>query len=258
MQMKVLYISGVILLAVYCAICAFLYFAQDGLVYPPVLESNPPGATALRLECPGATLKIWELHPAAQRALIYFGGNGEDVAMNFADFDKWFPDRAIYLVNYRGYSGSSGKPSETALVADAAAVFDWVKARHERIAVMGRSLGTGVATALAAQRPVDWLVLVTPYDSVMNVAADHYPWIPIRWLLKDRFNSVERIRRVHADVLAIVAEQDGSIRRARSDALIAAIAPQSRHAVVIPRANHNDISFFPEYQAALQAFVAGR
>jgi fermentation-respiration switch protein FrsA (DUF1100 family) len=256
--MKVLYVSGAILLAVYAAICAFLYFEQDTLMYPPVLESNPPGATAFRLKRSNATLKIWELHPGAQRALIYFGGNGEDVAMNIADFDAWFPERAIYLVNYRGYSGSTGKPSEPALVEDAAAVFDWVKARHEGIAVMGRSLGTGVATALAAQRQVDWLVLVTPYDSVLNVAAGHYPWIPVRWLLKDRFDSVARIGRVHADVLALVAEQDNSILRARSDALIAAIAPERRHAVVIPRANHNDISFFPEYQAALKAFVAGR
>jgi hypothetical protein len=93
---------------------------------------------------------------------------------------------------------------------------------------------------------------------VTKVAADHFPWLPIRWLVKDHYDSVGCIGRVHGDVLAVVAGQDEVVFRARSDALIAAMTSKSRHAVFIPRATHNDISLFPEYLSALKEFVAVR
>jgi len=239
----------------YGAICALLYLVQDRLLYLPHAEVTRRGATALRLECGGATLKIWELHPEQRAAVIYFGGNAEDVSANLADFDAALPDRAIYLVNYRGYGGSSGRPSESALIADAGSVYDWVRRRHDRIAVMGRSLGSGVATALATHRPIDRLILITPYDSIANVAADHFFWLPVRWLIKDRYDSLARMSRVHAPVLVIVAEHDEVILRPRSDALSAAIPSQLRRVVVVAGATHNDVSAFPGYLATLGEFL---
>jgi pimeloyl-ACP methyl ester carboxylesterase len=176
--------------------------------------------------------------------------------VNVADFAAAFPDRAVYLVNYRGYGGSTGRPSEAALLSDAVATYDWVAARHDRIAVVGRSLGSGVAVALAAQRPVDRLVLVTPFDSIANVAADHFPFFPVRWLLRDRYDSLQRIGEVRAPVLVLIAEHDEVVRRARSDALIAAIPADIRHTVLIRGATHNDISSFPAYWQTLQNFLA--
>lgn len=239
----------------YGVLCGALYLVQSLLLYHPTPQIPRPGAGSITLERGDVRLRIWELHRDARPALLYFGGNAEDVGADIADFDRAFPDRAVYLMNYRGYGGSTGRPSEKALLADAGALYDWVAARHERIAVIGRSLGSGVATALATQRPVERLVLVTPFDSITNVAADHFRWLPVRLLLRDRYDSRSRIGSVRAPVLAVVAERDEVVFRARSDALIAAIPAPGRHAVVVAGATHNDISSFPDYFRAIREFL---
>jgi pimeloyl-ACP methyl ester carboxylesterase len=236
-------------------ICLLLYLAQDRLLYLPTPEVAYPGARALSIERGAASLRVWELHGAARPALIYFGGNAEDVGANIADFGAAFPARAVYLVNYRGYGGSTGRPSEAALTADAEAIYDSLRLRHDPIAVIGRSLGSGVAIALAARRPVERLILVTPFDSIASVAADHFPWLPVRALLRDRYDSLRRVGAVHAPTLVVVAEHDEVVYRARSDALIAAIAPALRHTVMVTGATHNDVSLHPLYLHSLSAFL---
>ena len=254
---KTLALTCAMAMAVYATACVLVYLNQERLLYYPTPEILRADARALRLRCGDATLKIWELHGEAKPALIYFGGNGEEVGANLPDFDAAFRDRAVYIVNYRGYGGSTGRPSEAALVSDAQIIYDHVAARHSGVAVIGRSLGSGVATALAASRPVERLVLVTPFDSIANVAADHSFWLPVRWLVRDRYDSARRIGGVRAPVLVVVAEHDEVIYRARSDALIAAIASEAR-VLVLPGATHNDVSAFPAYVRALKEFVAGR
>jgi len=252
---KTLLVLSSIALVIYIAVCAGMYWSQDGLLYFPTPEIDRPGVQALRIKRGDVTVKVWALHPSAQPALLYFGGNGEDVGENLSDFGRAFPDRAIYLVNYRGYGGSTGHPSEAALIADGEAIYDQLAAQHDHIIVMGRSLGTGVATALAAARPVAGVVLVTPYDSIANVGAGRYPWLPVHWLIKDPYDSAARIGKVKAPVLVLVAENDDSILRPRSDALIAAAPAGLTHVVVIPSAGHNDIETFPPYWPALKAFI---
>lgn len=241
--------------AIYMLICLLLYLAQDRLLYLPTPEVAYPGARALSIERGAASLRVWELHGAARPALIYFGGNAEDVGANIADFGAAFPARAVYLVNYRGYGGSTGRPSEAALTADAEAIYDSLRLRHDPIAVIGRSLGSGVAIALAARRPVERLILVTPFDSIASVAADHFPWLPVHALLRDRYDSLRRVGAVHAPTLVVVAEHDEVVYRARSDALIAAIAPALRHTVMVTGATHNDVSLHPLYLHSLSAFL---
>lgn len=253
--MKILFVLGLVALAIYIALCALMYLSQDRLLYFPTPDIARPGAQVLRVKRGDVTVKVWELHPIARPALLYFGGNGEDVGANLQSFERAFPDRAIYLVNYRGYGGSTGRPTEAALIGDAEAIYDQLATQHDRIVVMGRSLGTGVATALASSRPVAGLVLVTPFDSIANVGAGRYPWLPVRWLIKDPYDSAARIGKVRAPVLVLIAERDDSILRPRTDALIAAAPTGLVHTVVIPAAGHNDIETFPPYWPALQAFV---
>lgn len=253
---KTLVAVGVTALLGYLAVCGFMYFEQDRLLYFPSAEVDRPGAHALRLKSGDAIIKVWELHASAGPGLIYFGGQGDDVGADLNDFAVAFPDRALYLVNYRGYGGSTGQPREAELVADAQIVYDWVAARHDHVVAMGRSLGTGVATALASRRPVAGLVLVTPYDSIANVASDRYPWLPVRLLIKDPYDSVARIRQVKAPVLVLVAGHDESILRPRTDALVASIPSGSGRVVVIPAATHNDIQIFPAYWPSLQSFMS--
>lgn len=253
--MRVILYAALLAAAVYVLICALLYAAQDRLLYLPTPEVAHPGVPALRLRHAAATLKVWELHGAARPALLYFGGNAEDVGANIADFDAAFPGRAVYLVNYRGYGGSTGRPSEGALICDAEAIYDSLRAHHEPIAVIGRSLGSGVAVALAASRPVERLILVTPFDSIANVAADHFPWLPVRMLIRDRYDSLQRIGSVRSSTLVVVAEHDEVVLRARSDALIAALAPALRQTHLVPGATHNDVSAYPDYYPALREFL---
>ena len=253
--MRVILHAALVAGALYALICILVYLAQDRLLYLPTPEVAHPGARALSIARDAVALRVWELHGAAQAALLYFGGNAEDVGANIADFDAAFPERAVYLVNYRGYGGSTGRPSETALTTDAVAIYDSVRARHDTIAEIGRSLGSGVAVALAARRPVERLILVTPFDSIAGVAADHFPWLPVGALLRDRYDSLRRIGEVHAPTLVVVAEHDEVVYRARSDALLAAIAPPLRHTIIVAGATHNDVSLYPQYLQSLSEFL---
>ena len=150
-------------------------------------------------------------------------------------------DRLLYFPTPEGHPAGG-----TALVVRSGDVYDALQSRHGRIAVMGRNLGSGVATALAAARPVEKIIVITPYDSIARVAAHHYGWAPVRWLVKDPYDSERRMRDVHAPVLALIAGRDEVILRPRSDALVAAIAPTLRHFKVFPNATHNDINLQPE------------
>ena len=194
---------------VYVGIGAVLYVAQRSFLYLPVSE-NPAEDTPVEwVEVDGAELKVWAVAGTQpELAVIYFGGNAEDVYYNAEDFRQHLPEATAYLVNYRGYGGSSGSPSEAALFADALALFDRLAARHERIAVVGRSLGSGIATYLASQRPVHRLVLVTPHDSVLALAQKHYPVYPVSLMLKDRYESVRYAADIDMPVLLLVAQND--------------------------------------------------
>jgi len=245
----------VIAAVVYLGLCAWVYATQRAQIYFPTPESHTSDAQALWLESQGERLKIWEVPRASSRALIYFGGNAEDVAGNIADFSASFPDHSLYLVNYRGYGGSAGRPSEAGLFADALAVYDLVRREHTDIAVMGRSLGSGVAVQLASARPVGRLVLVTAFDSLVNVARHHFRWFPVGLLMRDRYESASRAHEVKAPTLVVIAAEDEIIPRARSEALAAAFAPGHARVVVVPGVGHNTLDWSPAYLEAVRGFL---
>lgn len=240
---------------VYGGLCGYLYLAQRSLIYFPTPEVDNPHAEALRLESGGETLKVWRLGAASEHAVIYFGGNAEDVSMNTPDFLRHLPEFTVYLVNYRGYGGSTGRPAEDALYADALAVYDFVDERHARVSTIGRSLGSGVATYLATSRDLERLVLVTPYDSIDRLAQASFPIFPVSLLLKDRYDSLGRAEGINVPTLLLIAGNDGIIPAKHSQALAAAIDPELVDAIVIDDATHNTISYAPEYSAALSAFL---
>jgi len=249
-------------LVVAAALCLGLwvwaYGTQRSQIYFPTPETRYPGARTLWLETEEERLKIWVVPRPGTRALVYFGGNAEDVAGNIEVFSAAFPDHSLYLVNYRGYGGSSGQPSEPGLFADALAVFDHVRAEHLDIAVMGRSLGSGVAVYVASQRPVDRVVLVTAYDSLVNVARAHFPWLPVGLLLRDRYESARRAREVKAPVLVVIAGEDEIVPRARSEALAAAFAPGQVQVRVVQGVMHNTLDLSPAYLGSVREFLLER
>jgi hypothetical protein len=242
--------------AAYGVLCAWVFFTQRGQIYFPTPASATPGAQALWLESQGERIKVWVVERPGPRALLYFGGNAEDVAGNVEAFAQAFPDRSLYLVNYRGYGGSSGQPSEAGLVADALTVFDYVQREQPAVAVMGRSLGSGVAVQLASARPVERLVLVTAYDSLVNVARGYFRWLPVGLLMRDRYESARQGPQVSAPVLVVIAGEDEIIPRERSDALTAAFAPGQARVVVVPHVGHNTLDLSPLYLGSVGEFVA--
>lgn len=243
---------------VYVGFGAFLYVAQRSLMYFPVPENDASDVVAEYLDTGAVTVKVWVVSPGKENAVIYFGGNAEDVYHNADDFRRHLPDRSVYLVNYRGYGGSGGSPTEQALYADALAVRDRLQERHEHIAVIGRSLGSGVATYLASHRPVERLVLATPHDSAAAVAQLMYPVYPVRWMLKDRYESVSHAPRITAPTLLLVAEHDKIISPSHSHALAAVFKAGVADTVVIAGAGHNGISGYGEYWRAIREFFQAR
>lgn len=240
----------------YLITCCLLYLMQRSMLYSPTPDSGDGGAEIIWLDHQGQRLKIHHAAHTGEKALLYFGGNAEDVALNLPQFRRLFPDHALYFANYRGYGGSSGSPSEQALNDDALATYDLLAKKHGQIAVIGRSLGTGVAVALAAKRPVSRLVLVTPFDSMVNLAAQLYPFFPVRLLLLDRYDSRARASSLRQPTFILIAADDEVIPRERTDALIAALPPESTSVVVVAGTGHNTISTSPEYEAALAGFLA--
>lgn len=245
-----------LLATAYLAVCALLYLGQRDLLYFPQGTRVAAAQTdfALRRGA-GMELRGWQVNPGQDKVLLYFGGNAEDLRSARAQLQAALPDHSLYLLAYRGYGASDGTPSEAALVGDAVALYDHVRAAQPRaqIAVLGRSLGSGVASQLAARRAVARLALVTPFDSLVSAAQAHYPWVPVRWLLRDRYESARALRAYRGPLLILRAGRDQVVPPASTDALLKAL-PQRPTVVAFAQADHNDISDDPAYVQALQAF----
>lgn len=249
-------IAGLIfafLLLCYGAACIALFAFQRSLIYFPQPNGFGGPDSTMSLPVEGAQLRVSVRPHAGRKALLYFGGNAEDVSASLASFSAAFPDHAIYLLHYRGYGGSSGRPTEDLLHADARAMFDHVRAEHPDIALVGRSLGSGVALRLAAERPASRLILVTPYDSIEAIAAGQFPWFPIRWLMTDKFESSRDAPRVRVPTLILQAEHDEVIPAASTARLHAAFAPGMAALTIIHGVGHNDISGAQQYLEAIRA-----
>ncbi|MBB6188175.1 alpha/beta hydrolase [Rhodanobacter sp. MP7CTX1] len=254
MPWRVVGVSIAILLCLYGLACVYLYLNQRHLIYMPASSRPVRQAPDFVLPRDGVVLRGWVVNPGKTRALLYFGGNGERIEDLREEFSRWFPDRTIYLLPYRGYGASSGEPSESALIDDALALYDEVAGHHTGVAVIGRSLGSGVAMQLAARRPLERLVLVTPFDSLQRVAQGAYPYAPVSWLLKDRYESWRFAGQVRCPVLVLRAADDQVIDPARTAVLVASfVAPPEE--LVIVGAGHNTIQEDPAYQRALDAFL---
>jgi pimeloyl-ACP methyl ester carboxylesterase len=243
-----------LVLLAYGGACLLLYLGQRSLLYFPAATHVSIRDTNFALRNGDVVLRGWILNPGQSRALLYFGGNGEAVGDERTEFAMLFPHRTIYLLAYRGYGASGGEPSEHALFSDALALFDQVRSKQTSIAVVGRSLGSGVATYLASQRPVERMALATPFDSLANVAQAHYPMFPVHWLLKDRYDSVRYVRHYNGPILVLRAGRDEVVPSVDTDRLLYAMQ-KAPLVMTFPSAGHNSIADAPGYAAALSEFM---
>lgn len=240
-------------LVVYAGLCAALYLFQRSLLYDPQPRAIAADASTLRLPVDGAEIVVTVRPLDGPRAIVYFGGNAEDVSLNLPSFTQAFPDRALYLMHYRGYGGSTGRPTETANVADGVALVERVRATHPDIAVIGRSLGSGVAAQVARRVAVSRLVLVTPFDSIVGIAARMYRFMPVRWLAQDRYESGRFAPGIAVPTTLVAAANDRLIPRASTEQLYARFAAGVATMTVIEGVGHNDIDRNPAYLETLRA-----
>ena len=253
-----------------CVVLGFpvlIYFLQERLIFfPQPLTEDPlkanTGAAIEEVSLVAADqvrLHGWLAKAAATQTpaplLIYFGGNAEEVswlASTAGQYAGW----SLLMFNYRGYGRSEGKPGEAELFADALQIYNYAVKRTGagRVAVMGRSLGSGVAVYLAAQRTVAGVILVSPYDSIESVARGVYPYLPIRLMLKHRFDSLSRAPAIKAPLLCLVASADRVIPRPHSERLYAAWGGVKQWREIRP-ADHDSLAGEPDYWKAIAAFL---
>jgi hypothetical protein len=204
---------------IYLALCALLFLMQRQMLYLPQYTRVAAASTDFELVRDGLLLRGWRVNPGQPRALLFFGGNAEEIGYQRERFARWFPGHTIYLLAYRGYGASEGSPAEAALKGDALALYDAIAPQHAGVDALGRSVGSGVALHVAAQRPLGRLALITPYDSLVAVASRHYPFFPVGWLLRERFEAVADAPNVNVPTLLLLARQDEIIPPAHGEAL---------------------------------------
>lgn len=245
-------------------ICALLYFSQESSIFFPQPNDaqlrQQYAAQRIEIETPDATLEGWWIENAqatTPAVILYFGGNAEDVLYT-ASTAPQIDARAVVVVNYRGYGGTPGKPGQQALYDDGLAIYEYAIRRGvpaEHIVVMGRSLGSGVASMLAGARPVRAAILITPFDSLAAVASTHYPFLPVRHLLRHPFPSSDWAARTRAPALMLAADRDDVVPAAHAQKLFQAWAgPKQIH--VLAQTGHNDIETHVDYYRLINEFLA--
>jgi len=244
-----------------------MYLLQDRLLFFP----QPLGAAAraaIGRQFPfarevfvrgdsGERLQAWYVPGGPRKPLvIYFGGNAEEVSGMLEDAHTRVPGLGWLLVSYRGYGGSEGKPSEAAITADA---LRWHAYAVEdlgatEVIAFGRSLGSGAAVFLASQRPLKAVVLVTPFDSLVEVAAHHYPLLPVRALLRHPFDSVSRAPGISAPLLCVAATRDDVIPPVHAHRLYEAWGGPKRW-LLLEEAGHNTTDSHPLFWQNVTDFL---
>lgn len=252
----------------YVVVGAFMFFMQEHMMFQPkIAESGEPpvsrlaGLERITLDTPeGLKLAGVVTADAKTNAPLVLGlcGNAQNAADFAAQLYRLFPQANVAVFYYRGYKPSEGAPNEAAFFADATLVYDAMNARFtpSSIALVGVSLGTGVASYLATQRAVDHVALVMPYDSIVRVAQYHYPWLPVHVLLtRNRFETIKRIGNVTAPVSVIIVAGDDIVPNSSTNRLLAKI-PNLESATTIEGTTHVGLLSLPVYDSWLQSKLA--
>jgi pimeloyl-ACP methyl ester carboxylesterase len=185
--------------------------------------------------------------------ILGFGGNAwnaQDVAQYLHEL---YPEEDVIAFHYRGYKPSTGSPSSQALLADAPAIFDLAveRVKPKRVVAVGFSIGSGVAASLAAERRLDGLILVTPFDSLKAVAQSMFPWVPIGPFFSHEIDAGAACEKVETPVAIVAAENDEIVPPERT----AALRPRVPNLVfdrTIGHAGHNDIYAHSDFQEAMR------
>jgi len=255
-----------LLLVGYSFTNAAVYFQQDKLLFHPrpisdstVLDTYSEHAYQVTHDDTSLQGWLFQLERISTKTplIIYYGGNAEEISTLLKNHDQW-PAGALLLMNYRGYGNSEGKPSAEMLKQDALFIFDQVIAelsiKPNQVVIVGRSLGSGIATYVTAKRKVARTVLITPFDSMTNVAQYHYPWLPVSVLLKHRFDSATLAKMITTPALVLLAGTDQVVPHQFSKNLLQHWAGETT-STTITQSHHGSITSHPDYWQAIKQFI---
>lgn len=259
-----LLVLGGLALAGWCAAATYLFLVQRRIMYPASREAPSPllvpGRAPREVETrasDGVACRhwFWPAQPGGA-TVVLFHGNAGHLGDRAA---KYWPlvqaGHGLLLGGYRGYGGNPGAPSEAGLLADARAALDWLAAQGvARPVLHGESLGTAVAVALAAEGRGGALVLEAPFDRAASVGAALYWWLPVRRLIRDRWDSLARIGGVRQPLLWLHGSDDAITPLALGRRLFEA-APGPKRAVIVEGGGHVEFLERTEVMAELLAFV---
>ncbi len=257
----------IVVFAGYGGVLALMYLFQRSLMYFPDTARTPPAAAGLPQAeeifldtADGERVIAWHVPPQGSKLVVlYFHGNGGALPLRANRFRNLTSDgTGLLALSYRGYGGSTGRPSEQGLIRDAEAAYQFAALRYApgRIVLWGESLGTALAVAVAATRPVPGLILDAPFTSAADVGAAAYPFLPVRWLIKDSFRSDERIVHVSAPLLVLHGERDGIIPISFGERLFA-LAREPKRFVRFAQGGHVNLDDHGAMNA-VRAFLAER
>ncbi|MDU1689936.1 MAG: alpha/beta hydrolase [Bradyrhizobium sp.] len=257
----------IVVVAIYATVIAVLFVRQRAMLFPipPVGRTAPSAAGFPQAEehvltsADGEKVIAWHV-PAkpGHKLVLYFPGNGDFLAGVVSRFKALTADgTGLVALSYRGYAGSTGSPSDTGLLQDAAAAYAFTRERYaaDRIVAWGFSLGSGVATAIAAQHPIAKLILEAPYTSTVDVASEMLRVVPVSLLMRDSFHSDRRIAAVHVPLLIMHGAQDPGIPIRFGERLFA-LAHDPKRFVRFPDGGHNDLDLFGATETA-KTFIDG-
>ena len=242
---------------------AVLFFKQREMLFPipPVGRTAPAAAGLPEAEehvlttADGEKVIVWHVAAApGHPVVLFFHGNGDFLAGLVPRFKGITADgTGLVALSFRGYAGSTGSPSEHGLLQDAAAAYAFTTQRYsaDRIVAWGFSLGTGVAVAIAAERPVSKLILEAPYSSTVDVAGAMFRIVPVSLLMRDQFHSDQRIARVTVPLLIMHGTNDQAIPIAFGERLFA-LAHEPKQFVRFPGGGHENLDHFGAMQTARQ------
>lgn len=250
-------------------VTAAIAASQRKLVFNPTVKRevlNPRSsghrtrAVVLRA-ADGTKLSGWLMTPQVvgpHPAVLYFGGRSEEVSWVVRDAGKLFPGMAVLAVNYRGYGGSQGDPAENHMVDDGRMLFDWLADHGQvdpaKVAVVGRSLGSGVAVQVALERPAHSLVLITPYDSILAIAKRRFRAVPVEFVLQHRFESIKYAPSLKTPTYVLRAASDDIVPHSHTDLLVAKLGQLHRDEIV-PDSDHMNIPYLEATQTRIADFL---
>lgn len=245
------------ILFIYVVLIGLMFFMQRNMMYitssakPSVKDVGVIGLEEISVQTEdGLSLFGWYKapYPLSNPTIVWFHGNASNVGITtWRAFPYLKQGYGLLAVEYRGYAGNAGAPTEQGLYQDGRAFIEWLKAKgagDKDIILYGESIGSGIAVQMAVEYPaIHTLILESPFTSTVDAAAFHYPYVPVKWLIHDRYENIGKIKDIKSPLIVTYGDRDRVIPHRLGEAPFNA-APEPKSLIVIEGGDHNNLDDF--------------